>query len=401
MTNDTIVLANEGLLQLEWMSQLNLLLSILIFILCGCHLDEQFNYVPSDEQASFISERDKKNGPKEEEGPVPIPTQTPIPEVENSEGKQFGIKKLIIGNKVNKKGKMTDDPGYFQEGLWWQSSLPGYKNSISRYSDDSYAKVKYETDKLGGRYCLSVYRVAHPNSTRHAHYKLKVENDLAPLLDLEVNQALPTHNSGWLSIGIININYLKRVSLELTFGNQNVDGYLRADEIRFYRLDEDTDCEGKIYKKINVKGVIDNKNDVNLTSNIKKDDDGYREEGIWQQSSLLGFNNTISRYSSDPSAFVSYTAKVGGGTYCLQLFRMAHPNSSKNVKIEFFKNENQLTSLVQKVDLSLPSLQTGWINLGDKNFNTNDLVKLKISNSAPGSGFLRADAVRFIRDICH
>lgn len=306
-----------------------------------------------------------------------------------------GKKSLIIGNyapdeKVAGQKYKKDSKGLVQQGPWTQSSLPGFKDSISRYSFDDQAQVSYQATALEGRYCLSIYRVTHPNSSAKALWSV-IKNQ-------ELVQAIPVaHNidqtlSGWYYLGEFEFSFNDDISVVLSRA-QGFAGALRSDEVRFVRLKEGHDCQGVISKKIKRSGIIDNLSDENAVKK-KKDSAGYRQSGNWQQSSLAGFKS-ISRYSLDPDAHVSYKASLQETQYCISIYRVTHPNSTTHAKWEVLLGQTKLISTL--VDHRFNNDQSGWYSLGSIQLLSPGEIQVSLSypKDLAKDGYLRADAVRF------
>jgi hypothetical protein len=328
------------------------------------------------------------NGPTEDV--ISTPPIEPAPEDTNTV--IIGKKNIMIDNRANSvTGKpKKDHKGYDQEGVWEQSNLSGHKNSISRYSSDPTAKVSYITDKVGEqRYCISVYRVTHGNSIDKANYE--VFDSGQSLSSVVVNYKMDQAHSGWYHLGEFEFTGTN-AKVELTRHQDADNGYLRADALRFKKLKEGHDCLGKTFKTVKKNGIIDNRKDENNPSS-KRDTDGYRESGSWEQSSLAGYKSFISRYTNETDAFVTYTAKVQQREYCLGVYRVTHPNSVAAADIAISQNNTLLAAM--QVNFKFQVNQSGWVALGRYQFNEDDIVSLKISRPQGEAGVLRADAIRF------
>lgn len=309
-------------------------------------------------------------------------------------GAILGAKRITIGNKRNENitgKKKKDSKGYFQEGTWSQSSLSGFKDSISRYSSDPMAQVTYLTSKLGNaRYCVSVFRMTHPNSIDKASYDIwsgqnKIET-------IEITHALSAGQKGWYHLGEFNFKANADSSVVLSRSAASNNGFLRADEIRFKRLDRSNiDCHGKKYSTLKKRKIIDNRFDAS-NSSTKKNISSYRESGFWEQSSLSGYRNTISRFSRDESAFVTYGFKPQQDNYCLSIYRVTHPNSSEEVVISMIQDGQIIFE--QTIDYRLNASEKGWIKLDRIDVTPNLGLTVKIERANLDGKILRADAVK-------
>lgn len=141
--------------------------------------------------------------------------------------------------------------------------------------------------------------------------------------------------------------------------------------------------------------IIDNKVNEN-TNKPKRDDRGYLQEGVWEQSTLTGRKNSISRYSSDPTAKVTYqTEKLGPQKYCVSVYRVTHSNSIDRAHYEVFDSGLSLGSVI--VDHRFDSNQSGWHHLGEFQFTGTDGEVVLSRDANANNGYLRADAIRFKR----
>lgn len=303
-----------------------------------------------------------------------------------------GKNNITIDNKANEvTGKpKKDSKGFEQEGVWEQSDLPGFKNSVSRYSSDPTAKVTYSTNKVGQqKYCISVYRVTHGNSIDKANYE--IFDGGQSLANITVNYKYDNQKTGWYNLGEFEFTGAD-ASVELSRDINANNGFLRADALRFKKLKDGHDCLGKPFKTVNKNGIIDNRRDEKAAK-PKKDTDGYRESGNWEQSTLPGYKGLISRYSEQEDASVSYTAKVQNREYCIQVYRVTHENSVNAADVTISQNESPLAAM--QIDHKMSSDQSGWVSLGRYQFNENDIVNINISRPNDVTGILRADAIRF------
>ena len=319
-------------------------------------------------------------------GTISEPPVTPVVE---------GKKRVIISNRKDESDASSkkDSNGYGQVGTWSQSVLTGYRDSISRYSSDPAAEVTYTANKVSSaRYCVSVYQVTHPNSISEAKYE--IFDDAALLETKNLNPKRGEAEKGWAHLGIFSFpSEVGKVIL--TRGDSADGGVLRADEVRFKRLNDGADCFGVMYKVVKNNTLIDNRKDVN-DSTSKKDTTGYRESGSWEQSTLPGFRDMISRYSRDESAFVTYQAKIfEDKDYCLKFFKVIHTNSSA-IEVSIAVND----VVLQATDHDLTTGEKGWESLGVHSFQADDIVKVKIKRVDDSDGkVLRGDAVRFLSNV--
>lgn len=307
----------------------------------------------------------------------------------------IGKKRIIIGNRKDESNSSSkkDNNGYLQVGNWSQSTIPGHKDTISRYSDDPAGEVSYLTSKVSAeRYCVSVYQITHPNSISEAKYEIFDDSSLIETKIL--NPKVSTSAKGWTHLGIFSFPS-QTGKVVLSRGANADNGFLRADEVRFLRLKDGFDCMGRVYRVVKKNAVIDNRKDINLSAS-KKDTTGYRQSGTWEQSVLPGFRDLISRYSNDKNAYATYKAKIAEDKdYCLKFFKVVHSNSSV-IEVSITVNGN----LLQTLDFDLALETKGWESLGIHSFQKDDLVEIKIKRADNNDGkVLRADAVRFLSNL--
>ncbi|WP_127718000.1 hypothetical protein [Halobacteriovorax sp. HLS] len=341
----------------------------------------------SDEEAIVDAVNDQINPPGNTDPIKPDPTDPPS-------GPILGKNRVIIGNYFDPESQSPkkDSKGYSQEGNWIQSSLTGHKNSISRYSLEADARVSYETSKLGqDKYCVSVFQVAHSNSESDVLVKLFDDGNEIFSKSIDYREG-----GGWVHLGEFDFAGEKKSQVTIERGVFSNGGALRADEVRFSRVKDGFDCLGRKFANIKKGKVFDNKFDPSI-SKPKRDSVGLREVGTWYKSSLAGFKDSISRYSRDENAYVTYSANVQESSYCLKVYRVTHPNSASRVKIQVMQE-----SLIEEyfLDYSLNEDQKGWVTLGNVNFDTTKPVVVKISKDQGDSGVLRSDALRFQKKSC-
>ena len=107
-----------------------------------------------------------------------------------------------------------------------------------------------------------------------------------------------------------------------------------------------------------------------------------------------GYKNTVSRYSYERDAYVAYRALVKQEQYCLRLYRVTHPNSSKEVEVSISVNDTLREKKVY--DYSLSHDQAGWMIFGQYTFTPDDRVEVTIRKAGDLDDLvLRADALQF------
>lgn len=140
--------------------------------------------------------------------------------------------------------------------------------------------------------------------------------------------------------------------------------------------------------------VISNRADENAAK-PRKDSKGYFQFGVWEQSVLLGHKQTVSRYSSDPSAYIEYkSSDVKDSRYCVSVFSVTHANSIDQASFKVYDNDNILATI--DVD-QRKSIGGEWVHLGEYRFSSGE-AKIALSRGdSSNNGFLRADDIRLKR----
>jgi hypothetical protein len=347
----------------------------LLFIFSSCSKDTEFKEISG------------AGGNEENIGSISEP-----PGGDESDTSNVGKKTIVIANRADENvGKpKKDSAGYEELGVWEQSRILGFKNRISRYSSDPLASVTYTSDKVKqSRYCLSVYRMTHANSIDKALYQ--IIDDENPLAEKTIDHRADETEKGWYNLG--EHSFSSGVAkVVLTRSDDAGAGVLRADDIRFRRLEEGFDCQGKVVRVVKKHAVLDNRKDENNTSS-KRDTNGYRQQGSWSQSVISGYKGKISRYSFERDASAHYYAQVTEPEYCVRFYRVTHPNSSKLVSITI--KVNGVARDEKQYDYALAVDQKGWVAFGNYSFSKDDQVEVIIKKAgAADDDVLRADALQ-------
>ncbi len=334
------------------------------------------------------------------EGGEPLPPEGPQkPEDPKDPAPIKNFRKTkVVGNYADKNvaRPKKDSKTYHQSGQWQQSQLKGSRNSVSRYSSDRGAIAAYtHSYPRGGKICLSIFRVTHPNSTKQAKWTIGLGENLAS--QHLVNYRLPSKEKGWYHLGVVEAKANEQIHMALSFGEGEEDGFLRSDEVRFRYLKAGNDCFGKIKRVVKSKRtVIDNK--ANKKGKPKRVV-GYRESRGWKVSSLKGYKNSLSKYSSEEDAKVTYSFyATKAATYCLAIYRMTHPNSTAQGLIRV---HSSLEDDTYELPFNLEAHRKGFVSLGDYSLEEKSDFTVTLKRD-PGysSGFLRADAMRLTEGAC-
>lgn len=125
---------------------------------------------------------------------------------------------------------------------------------------------------------------------------------------------------------------------------------------------------------------------------IDNGDFGYTESGSnWYNSSVPGYNGTISRYNyQDSGAYAKWTPNIlTAGNYQVYIYKVVYANSDTNAKIDVVHNGTTSTTY-----LNYTTGSSGWVYLGEWYFptGTGGYVKNTRSNNTA-----RADAVKFVK----
>lgn len=122
---------------------------------------------------------------------------------------------------------------------------------------------------------------------------------------------------------------------------------------------------------------------------------GYTESGIWNNSSLPGYNGSGSRYSTNTSApaYADWRPALSEGMYRVAIYRIVNPSNpasgDSSAQITIGSNDGTKT-----VPVNYTIGVTGWYDLGTYSFG--DGTAGYVRNTISG-GIARADAVRFIK----
>jgi hypothetical protein len=257
----------------------------------------------------------------------------------------------------------NSDPAYAEPaGAWAASALQGYNNTDSRYSSSANAVATWKKVLTSGFYTISIFKLASNSSSSAA--KLSVIHDGITetfTVDLRATKA------GFVQLaGTYFFRGTGDESVQLAQGSSV--GILRADAIRF------TKTSAPIT-------IVDNS------------DSGYVESaGAWSNSSLKGYQDTATRYSSSANATARWTPVLTPGFYSIAVFKVASSSSSSDAKFSVVHD-----GLTDVRIFDLRTSQARFVELSGSFYfrgTGNEFVQLTQGSSL---GILRADAIRFTK----
>ncbi|MEO1526977.1 MAG: choice-of-anchor Q domain-containing protein [Planctomycetota bacterium] len=248
----------------------------------------------------------------------------------------------------------NDDPGYLETGVFRDSSLPGFADSVSRFSSDPDATVTYSfADITPGFYRVTFFSVRHPNSTPEARLDI-VHNGRT---DSEIiNQQLGS--SGIVDLGVHEFS--GDGTEEIVLSNVAGTGNLRADAVTLTPVPTPV--------------IFD------------VDDPEYSEATPFSTSSISGFNGTSSRFSRSDDAQATYDLSgIEPGFYEVSVFVVTHPNSTTAAEYTVHHaGAARRTTIDQSTGLA------GYVSLGVFEFDGTGTQFIDVQKAAPG--ILRTDA---------
>ncbi|MGO4290252.1 golvesin C-terminal-like domain-containing protein [Chitinophaga sp. RAB17] len=128
---------------------------------------------------------------------------------------------------------------------------------------------------------------------------------------------------------------------------------------------------------------------------IDNGDPGYTESGLWDNSSLTGYNNTNTRYSTSPGGYAKWTPDIPAtGMYDAYIYRIVNPASDGNSTLTVNYAGGTATLFIN--DTLTVSSQSGWVYIGCYPFNEGTTGYVQKTKSTSGA-FVRADAVAFTK----
>ncbi|MGG1554219.1 cadherin-like beta sandwich domain-containing protein [Paenibacillus ferrarius] len=123
-------------------------------------------------------------------------------------------------------------------------------------------------------------------------------------------------------------------------------------------------------------------------------DNGYSERGTWLTSTTVkGYNNTGTRYTTSPNDSVTWKPSVTAGTAAVSFYKVNWPDKADpNVKVEIVHN-----GITETRSLDLTSASEGWVDLGTYDFagNDNEYIRVTRVSDIGKTIYTRVDAVKF------
>lgn len=303
-----------------------------------------------------------------------------------------GAKTVIIGNyfDISNRDSRDDSPGFIQEGNWFQDTMTGSGGSVTRYSKDPGARAIYTTDLLGdSTYCIWIYRVASPDATKNLIVDIYDGTEQIGLGSIDLS--LVANRSGWYPFGEYTFSNGQESKVILSKGFED-EALLKVDEVRFERLEENYDCYGKTYADLSDEKVVFAKG---LDEKTFRAVEGYREYGVWENSTLKGYKGNKTRMSEDEYAYVVYNFMPRNESYCLDIYRVTTVGALSNVRVGVFQEDAEIFSTL--VSFNMKPEKSGWYKLGKQSVDKDEIISVIIERDPQDIGLLLSDAVRFYR----
>jgi len=119
------------------------------------------------------------------------------------------------------------------------------------------------------------------------------------------------------------------------------------------------------------------------------DPPAYVESGRWASGSLKGFDGSGSRYSSTQDSTASWSTRLGGGSYAVEVWFPQNAQSTTQATYEIRHAAGTTRATVDQV-----ANGGRWVPLGTFEFTATELASVSLLVTG-GTGYHRADAVRF------
>jgi hypothetical protein len=121
---------------------------------------------------------------------------------------------------------------------------------------------------------------------------------------------------------------------------------------------------------------------------------GYSESGTgWQDSTLTGFGLLPQRYSCTAGATATFAPGFNqSGNYRVYIWKLVNPNADSQAEIAVHAPAGTTTTYV-----NFTSGTSGWVDLGQYNFNTGTTNPAVSVTNTVHAGCQRAGAVKFVR----
>lgn len=248
--------------------------------------------------------------------------------------------------------------GYTEEtGTWNDSSLLGYNNSSTRYAygNAESASVKWTPELAAGDYRVYIYMVVNANSDPNAEIEICHSGGTTiQYLDYSTGQ------SGWVDLGVFNFSAGEAGHVKNTLNTNNKCA--RADAVKFVPV---------------TTVVIDN------------GEAGYTESGTWNNSTLIGYEGSDTRYAAG-SAYSQWMPGLLEGKYRVYIYKVVYSGSDPNAKIDIIHSNVTTTQYLNYLTGS-----SGWVDLGVFNFSMGENIYVRNTLNTSNT-ITRADAVKFV-----
>lgn len=123
---------------------------------------------------------------------------------------------------------------------------------------------------------------------------------------------------------------------------------------------------------------------------------GYTASGTWRVSTgVKGYNNSSTRYTDTVNDTITWNPRLEAGKARISFYKVNWPDKADtNVKIEIVHNG---TTDIRFLNLNPSVGGTGWIDLGEYDFNGVDTEFVRLTRVQPTTGNIltRVDAVKF------
>ncbi|MBL8995509.1 MAG: family 16 glycosylhydrolase [Spirochaetia bacterium] len=254
------------------------------------------------------------------------------------------------------------------------------ESHLRHFSESPYRVSTYQRQDflVNGTYRLSAY--VRASSTGAVMRVTEQGGD-------EMRVVIPqTSAKKWEKVVLENVAVASRKAV-IAFSSESKGGeFLEVDAVEFVQTDGGDPSEFK---------TASAKNAGKIPGEIIVDNDmpGYREEGVWEKSSLSGWNLSTSKWSKTRGSKAFWNPELSyDGGYAVSVYNMVSPGSTRSALIRITTTEG----VVEK-ELNQDNGTPGWNELGTFHFAVGKKASVEIG-PAPGSPNIRADAVRFVPD---
>lgn len=255
----------------------------------------------------------------------------------------------------------TKSGAYTEVGFWYDSgSLRGYTGELSRVGESGEGRLaKWNvTVKESGTYRVSFYNIRHEGNA---------ENIVADVAAGEKCETLTFSHRGSFSesrteiLGIYDLSAEDLISV--TFSGSGKSGNLRTDSliVEFFPY----------------------------SSEMVFEEDGFFEmKGAWYTSSLLGYNETKSKYATGESDGYWSINMRNSGVLDLYIYNLTHSTNKEKISVTFSDSEGEKHSMEIGHD---ENTQSGLVYLGRFYYGATGREYVEVS--ADGEGFMRINSL--------